>query len=403
MDAMEYVNFFVGMLAILGLALLANLNNWRQIKIRYVIQLLLVELLLAWFLLNSSVGVTIVGGFAAAFSKLLEFAKQGTDFVFGSVTNEGGFTFFFMVLMPIIFISALIGILQYLRVLPLIIKGIGICLSKINGMGKLESFNAVSSMIVGQSENFIAIKNLVPHMTDKQMYTLSATAMSTVSMSIVGSYMQLIEPRFVVTALILNMFSTFVVLNIINPYEVDNSTTDQLMTADKKSSGKVSFFEMLGEYIIAGFTVAVIVAAMLIGFIALIALVNYLFEVVFGISFQQVLGYVFYPLAWLIGIPASEAMQAGSIMATKLVTNEFVAMIDMSKMVKEGALSAHTTGVLSVFLVSFANFSSIGMIAGAVKALSPEKGAVVSRYGLKLVYGATLVSLLSAVIAGIML
>ncbi|GAB1052198.1 MAG: nucleoside transporter C-terminal domain-containing protein [Shewanella algae] len=403
MDAMEYVNFFVGMLAILGLALLANLNNWRQIKIRYVIQLLLVELLLAWFLLNSFVGVTIVGGFAAAFSKLLEFAKQGTDFVFGSVTNEGGFTFFFMVLMPIIFISALIGILQYLRVLPLIIKGIGICLSKINGMGKLESFNAVSSMIVGQSENFIAIKNLVPHMTDKQMYTLSATAMSTVSMSIVGSYMQLIEPRFVVTALILNMFSTFVVLNIINPYEVDNSTTDQLMTADKKSSGKVSFFEMLGEYIIAGFTVAVIVAAMLIGFIALIALVNYLFEVVFGISFQQVLGYVFYPLAWLIGIPASEAMQAGSIMATKLVTNEFVAMIDMSKMVKEGALSAHTTGVLSVFLVSFANFSSIGMIAGAVKALSPEKGAVVSRYGLKLVYGATLVSLLSAVIAGIML
>ncbi|BCV48014.1 NupC/NupG family nucleoside CNT transporter [Shewanella algae] len=400
---MEYVNFFVGILAILGLALLANLNNWRQIKIRYVIQLLLVELLLAWFLLNSSVGVTIVGGFAAAFSKLLEFAKQGTDFVFGSVTNEGGFTFFFMVLMPIIFISALIGILQYLRVLPLIIKGIGICLSKINGMGKLESFNAVSSMIVGQSENFIAIKNLVPHMTDKQMYTLSATAMSTVSMSIVGSYMQLIEPRFVVTALILNMFSTFVVLNIINPYEVDNSTTDQLMTADKKSSGKVSFFEMLGEYIIAGFTVAVIVAAMLIGFIALIALVNYLFEVVFGISFQQVLGYVFYPLAWLIGIPASEAMQAGSIMATKLVTNEFVAMIDMSKMVKEGALSAHTTGVLSVFLVSFANFSSIGMIAGAVKALSPEKGAVVSRYGLKLVYGATLVSLLSAVIAGIML
>ncbi|WP_345852633.1 NupC/NupG family nucleoside CNT transporter [Shewanella algae] len=400
---MEYVNFFVGMLAILGLALLANLNNWRQIKIRYVIQLLLLELLLAWFLLNSSVGVTIVGGFAAAFSKLLEFAKQGTDFVFGSVTNEGGFTFFFMVLMPIIFISALIGILQYLRVLPLIIKGIGICLSKINGMGKLESFNAVSSMIVGQSENFIAIKNLVPHMTDKQMYTLSATAMSTVSMSIVGSYMQLIEPRFVVTALILNMFSTFVVLNIINPYEVDNSTTDQLMTADKKSSGKVSFFEMLGEYIIAGFTVAVIVAAMLIGFIALIALVNYLFEVVFGISFQQVLGYVFYPLAWLIGIPASEAMQAGSIMATKLVTNEFVAMIDMSKMVKEGALSAHTTGVLSVFLVSFANFSSIGMIAGAVKALSPEKGAVVSRYGLKLVYGATLVSLLSAVIAGIML
>jgi len=158
---------------------------------------------------------------------------------------------------------------------------------------------------------------------------------------------------------------------------------------------------MLAEYIMAGFTVAVIVAAMLVGFIALIAMINYLFDAAFGMSFQQVLGYLFFPIAWVLGIPGGEAMQAGSIMATKLVTNEFVAMMDLGKMA--AGLSPRTLGMLSVFLVSFANFSSIGIIAGAVKALNEEKGNMVSRFGLKLVYGSTLVSLLSAVVTGVML
>ena len=401
---MAYLHFVIGLVMVLGLALLANRKEWRKIKVRFVVQLLVVELALAWFMLNSQVGLAVVGGFAAAFGKLMEFAGEGTDFVFGSLMNEGGFTFFLKVLMPIVFISVLIGILQYIRLLPLIIRGIGTVLAKINGMGKLESFNAISSMIVGQSENFIAIKNILPHINEKQMYTLSATAMSTVSMSIVGAYMQMIEPRFVVAALVLNMFSTFIVLSVLNPYEPDDSVTDAVKLADgdeHHTPKRENFFEMLAEYIMAGFTVAVIVSAMLIGFIALIAMINYLFDALFGMNFQHVMGYIFYPIAWLLGIPGNEAMQAGSIMATKLVTNEFVAMMDLGKMA--AGLSPRTLGMLSVFLVSFANFSSIGIIAGAVKALNEEKGNMVSRFGLKLVYGSTLVSLLSAVVAGVML
>ena len=401
---MAYLHFVIGLVMVLGLALLANRKEWRKIKVRFVVQLLVVELALAWFMLNSQVGLAVVGGFAAAFGNRLEFAGEGTDFVFGSLMNEGGFTFFLKVLMPIVFISVLIGILQYIRLLPLIIRGIGTVLAKINGMGKLESFNAISSMIVGQSENFIAIKNILPHINEKQMYTLSATAMSTVSMSIVGAYMQMIEPRFVVAALVLNMSSTFIVLTVLNPYEPDDSVTDAVKLADgdeHHTPKRENFFEMLAEYIMAGFTVAVIVSAMLIGFIALIAMINYLFDALFGMSFQHVMGYIFYPVAWLLGIPGNEAMQAGSIMATKLVTNEFVAMMDLGKMA--AGLSPRTLGMLSVFLVSFANFSSIGIIAGAVKALNEEKGNMVSRFGLKLVYGSTLVSLLSAVVAGVML
>ena len=158
---------------------------------------------------------------------------------------------------------------------------------------------------------------------------------------------------------------------------------------------------MLGEYILDGFKVAVIVAAMLIGFIAIISALNAVFDTVFGITFQSVLGYVFFPIAWVLGVPTHEALQVGSIMATKLVSNEFVAMLDLQKI--QETLSPRSLGIVSVFLVSFANFSSIGIIAGAVKALNEEQGNNVSRFGLKLVYGATLVSVLSAAVAALVI
>lgn len=226
---------------------------------------------------------------------------------------------------------------------------------------------------------------------------MAATAMSTVSMSIVGAYMSMLDAKFVVAALVLNMFSTFIVLSLINPYKVGEEQDLQLSNLHEGQS----FFEMLGEYILAGFKVAIIVAAMLIGFIALIAAVNALFTLLFGISFQGILGYVFFPFAWVMGIPAHEALQVGSIMATKLVSNEFVAMMDLQKVASQ--LSPRSVGILSVFLVSFANFSSIGIVAGAIKGLNEHQGNVVSRFGLKLLYGSTLVSVLSASIAGLVL
>ena len=295
------------------------------------------------------------------------------------------------------FISALIGILQHWRILPIFIRLIGTLLSKVNGMGKLESFNAVSSLILGQSENFIAYKGVLGDLSSRRLFTMSATAMSTVSLSIVGAYMSMLDAKYVVAALILNMFSTFIVLSIINPTRPGSEEEIKL----EKLHESQSFFEMLGEYILAGFKVAMIILAMLIGFIALISAINALFATLFGLSFQQILGYVFYPLAWLIGIPLSDALSAGSIMATKLVANEFVAMIELQKIA--ASMTPRGLGILSVFLVSFANFASIGIIAGAIKGLNEQQGNIVSRFGLRLVYGATLVSLLSASFAGLVL
>lgn len=389
-------HFILAMVVVAALALLASKNR-KQIRIRYVIQLLVIEVLLAWFFLNSEAGLGFVRAFAGFFDTLLKYAAEGTNFVFGGMNDKGMAFFFLNVLCPIVFISALIGILQHFRVLPLVIRAIGTVLSKINGMGKLESFNAVSSLILGQSENFIAYKDILGKMSHNRMYTMAATAMSTVSMSIVGAYMTMLQPKYVVAALILNMFSTFIVLSIINPYKVEQEDDLQL----KSTHEGQSFFEMLGEYIIAGFRVAIIVAAMLIGFIALISAINALFTTIFGISFQGVLGYLFYPFAWIIGVPADEALKVGSVMATKLVSNEFVAMMDLQKMASQ--LTPRSEGILSVFLVSFANFSSIGIVAGAIRGLNEEQGNIVSRFGLKLLYGSTLVSLLSAAVAGLVL
>lgn len=388
------LHFLLALGVIFALALLVS-HDRKQIRPRFIIQLLIVEAALGWFFLHSAGGqsvVTAVGGF---FETLLTFAAQGTDFVFGNMAKQGLAFIFLGVLCPIVFISALIGILQHWRILPMLIRVVGTLLSKVNGMGKLESFNAVSTLILGQSENFIAYKGILGDISARRMYTMAATAMSTVSLSIVGAYMSMIDAKYVVAALLLNMFSTFVILSIINPTRPEN---EEHIALDKLHEDQ-SFFEMLGEYILAGFKVAMIILAMLIGFIALIAAINALFSAVFGYSFQQLLGYVFYPFAWLIGIPTADALQAASIMATKLVANEFVAMIELKKVAAE--MTPRGLGILSVFLVSFANFASIGIVAGAIKGLNEKQGNVVSRFGWKLVYGSTLVSLLSAAFAGL--
>ncbi|MBO3321178.1 NupC/NupG family nucleoside CNT transporter [Clostridium perfringens] len=393
---MKYIIGVVGLIVILALAWIGS-SDKKNIKYKPVFLMLILQFVLGFILLNTQVGNYLVGSIANRFQVLLDCAGDGVNFVFGGLVNNDQFSFFISVLLPIIFISALIGILQYLKILPFVIKYIGLVLSKINGMGKLESYNAVASAILGQSEVFISVKKELGLLPKHRLYTLCASAMSTVSMSIVGSYMVLLEPRYVVTAIVLNLFGGFIIASVINPYSV-SAEEDILVVEDEK---KQTFFEVLGEYILDGFKVAVIVAAMLVGFVAIIAVINMIFRSIFGMSFQEILGYVFSPFAFLMGVPLNESIQAASVMATKLVSNEFVAM----NLLSSGTLnlSARSIGIVSVFLISFANFSSIGIISGAVKGLNQEQGNVVARFGLKLLYGATLVSMLTATIVGLII
>ncbi|MEI4831927.1 nucleoside transporter C-terminal domain-containing protein [Bacillus sp. FJAT-53711] len=392
---MKFFTFVLGLIVVFLLAFIAS-NNRKHIKFKSILIMLIIQLILTFLLLNTQLGLILITAISNLLNKILEYAAAGINFVFGGLLNKGEMSFFLNVLLPIVFISVLIGILQHLKILPFIIRWVGFVLSKINGLGKLESYNAVASAIVGQSEVFITVKKQLGQIPKHRLYTLCASAMSTVSMSVVGAYMTMIEPKYVVTALVLNLFSGFIIVLIINPYDVKDEE-DILEIREEKQT----FFEMLGEYILDGFRVAVVVGAMLIGFVALMSAINGLFGIIFGITFQQLLGYAFSPIAFIIGVPAAEIIQAGSIMATKLITNEFVAMMDLNKLAN--TLSPRTVGIISVFLVSFANFSSIGILTGAVKSLHEEQGNVVARFGLKLLYGATLVSILSAIIVSVMI
>ncbi|MBX7413779.1 NupC/NupG family nucleoside CNT transporter [Clostridium chauvoei] len=393
---MKYIIGIIGLVVILGFAWIGS-SDKKNIKYKPIITMIILQFILGFALLNTELGNYLVGSIANGFEVLLKCASEGVNFVFGGLVNNDQFSFFISVLLPIVVISALIGILQHFKILPVVVKYIGLVLSKINGMGKLESYNAVASAILGQSEVFISVKKQLGLLPKHRLYTLCASAMSTVSMSIVGSYMVLLEPRYVVTALVLNLFGGFIIESIINPYTV-TAEEDILVVAEEK---KQTFFEVLGEYILDGFKVAVIVSAMLVGFVAIIAIINMLFQSIFGITFQQILGYVFSPFAFLMGVPLNESIQAASIMATKLVSNEFVAM----NLLASGSihLTERSLGIVSVFLISFANFSSIGIISGAVKGLNEEQGNVVARFGLKLLYGATLVSMLTATIVGLII
>ena len=369
---------FIGIIGLILILALSFVISSDRKKIRYspILIMLVLQFLLGFILLRTTAGTTIVSGLAGVF------AGSWVDFVFGGIANKGSFPFFLNVLMPIVFISAIIGILRYVKILPLFMRGVGLALSKINGMGKLESYNGIASAILGQSEVFISIKKELPSLSEQRLTSMSISAMSTVSMSIVGSYMALIQPRYVITALVLNLFGGFIIASIINPYQL--ADYELVIEEDKEQT----FFH-----------VAITVAAMLIGFVALIAMINFIFAKITGLTFQEILGYIFAPLAFITGIPWNEAVDAGSLIATKLVTNEFVAMTELAK--GNWDFSPRTTAIISVFLVSFANFSSIGIISGAMKGLNEEKGNLVAKHGLKILLSASLVSFLSAIITGL--
>lgn len=401
---------FTGILFALLIAFLFSFNR-KSINFKKPAIMLAIQIIIVLFMMNTTIGLNILTTLGAFFEGLINISNAGINFVFGDLQNQDGSTFFLNVLLPLVFISVLIGILNYFKILPFIIKYVGIIINKITHMGHLESYFAISTSMLGQPEVFLTIKDMIPKLSRAKLYTIATSAMSAVSMAMLGSYMQMIEPKYVVTAVMLNIFSALVVASIINPYESDNQDVDLTNSINKNDSShnsnqsssqqtKVPFFQMIGDSAIDGFKIAITVAIMLLAFISLMEAITILFDLV-GLNFKQLIGYVFAPIAFIIGVPWHEAVQAGSIMATKLITNEFVAMLDFQKLA--GDLTTRTQGIISVYLISFANFGTVGIIVGAIKGISGEQGNKVASFALRLLLGATLASIISASIIGLVL
>ncbi len=389
----------LGIIVILGIAFLMS-NDRKNINYFGIGVMLVAQLLTTFVMFETEVGAWIINKISWVFNKLIEYGTVGVNFVLGGVaTEDGASVFFFNVLLLIIFFATILSVLTYLKILPFIIKYFGQFLSYITRLPKIESFNAVNSIFFGQSEAIIAIKSQFKHLSDNRLFIVSASAMGSVSASIVGAYIGILPAEYVLVALPLNMFSALIVASLIAPVKVAKED-DYVDIHDV--SGSKSIFEAMGNGALDGGKIALIVAAMLIAFIASLELVNALFSFLFaGFTLQEGLGYIIAPLGLLMGIPASEVLDAGAIMGTKIVTNEFVAMLEFQGMVDQ--VSEKTVGIVTVFLTSFANFSSIGIIAGTVQGIDAEKGARVSGFGMKLLIGATLGSMLSATMAGLFL
>lgn len=393
---MDILLGIIAIFIVLGTAYLMS-NNKQLVNYKSIIIMLILQIALTWFMFKTEIGTAIIKAISAMFDKLIEFGTEGVNFVFGGfVLGESG-VFFFNVLLLIIFFATLLSVLTYLKILPTIIKYIGGLISIVTGLPRIESFNAVNSIFFGQSEALIAIRSQFHYLDDNRLFIVCASAMSSVSASIVGAYIQLLPAEYILVALPLNMFSALMVASIMNPVVVPKAQ-DRVDIRDVSQDKSV--FEAMGNGALEGGKIALIVASMLIAFIASLALVNWLIQLVFqGITLQQILGFILAPIAILMGIPMDEVMEAGAIMGTKIVTNEFVAMLDFQPM--QAYMSEKTIAIVTVFLTSFANFSSIGIIAGTVKGIDSKKAPVVSKFGMKLLINAILTSILSATVAGL--
>ncbi|SYV99513.1 Nucleoside permease NupC [Oenococcus oeni] len=391
---MNFVFLVTGILLVFVIGWLIS-SDRKHIRFGTIGRLFMLQIIISFICLHTSGGVNTLKQISLFFNWLMKQAAGGVDFVFGGfVIKAGSSVFFLSVLMPIVFISALVGILNYIKVLPFIIKWAGWGLNKISGMGELESYFAVSTSVLGQPEVFLTIKDQIPKLTEQRLYTISASAMSAVSAAMLASYMKLVPGKFVVVAVFLNILSALIISSIVNPYIPEKE--DKLVEISKGNAEP--FFQVLGNYIVDGFQLAITVAAMLIGFVALVTFLNNSFLAVINISFTSLIGYIFAPIAFLMGVPTSDILKVGSLMATKLITNEFVAMGTLHGIA--GTLSTKANAIISAYLVSFANFGTIGIITGSIKSISAKQGSYVAKFSIRLLAGATLASILTGTIVG---
>ncbi|MGG2067420.1 MULTISPECIES: NupC/NupG family nucleoside CNT transporter [unclassified Bacillus (in: firmicutes)] len=396
---MHYVMSIIGILAVLGICFALS-NNRAKVNFRAIIIMLVFQILIGWFVFGTKTGQQIIVWIGKVFNKLIKLGTTGVDFLFNGIHKD--FVFFFNVLLIIVFFSALLSIFSYLGVLPFIVRVVGGAISKITGLPRVESFHAVNSVFFGSSEALLVIKNDLQHFNANRMFIICCSAMSSVSASVTASYVMMLDTKYVLVALPLNLFSSLIVCSLLTP--VDTAQEDEkLQKFDKNLFGN-SLIDALINGALDGLKVAGIVAALMIAFIGVMEVVNFLISYASGalghkITLQQIFGYILSPFAFLMGIPAHDVISAGGIMGTKIALNEFVAILDLKKIIT--TLSPRTVGIVTVFLISFASISQIGAIVGTIRALSEKQGRIVSRFGWKLLFASTLASILSATIAGL--
>ncbi|SEM44988.1 purine nucleoside transport protein [Staphylococcus hominis] len=400
----------IGLLVFLGVAVLFSRDR-KHIQWKSILILVLLNVFLAWFFVYFQIGRAIVEGLAAAIAWIIQSAHTGTGFAFSSFTSGKQIDMAVSALFPILLVVPLFDILMYFNILPKIIGGIGYVLAKITRQPKFESFFGIEMMFLGNTEALAVSNEQLKRMNEMRVLTVAMMSMSSISGAIVGAYVQMIPGELVLTAIPLNIINAIIVASILNPVTVEEKEDIIYSINNDEKIERQPFFSFLGDSVLNAGKLVLIIIAFVISFVALADFLDRFINLITGLvgswiglkgsfGLNQILGVFMYPFALLLGLPWGEAWIVAQQMSKKIVTNEFVVMGEITKVID--TYSAHRRAVISTFLVSFANFSTIGMIVGTLKGIVDKKTSdFVSKYVPMMLLSGILVSLLTAAFVGL--
>jgi CNT family concentrative nucleoside transporter len=397
----------LGIAVIVGLAYLFSTDR-RAIKLKTVAWGLGLQFALGLFVLRVSAGQRLFAALGAGAKHLLDFSYVGSEFVFGEIGKANsnlGLIFAFQVLPTIIFIAAFFAVLYHLGVMQLIIRAAAWVMTAVMGASGAESLNVAASIFMGQTEAPLTIRPFLPKLTKSELMTVMTSGMAHISGGMMAAYIRVggADAKHLLTAVIMTAPGTLLMAKMLVP------ETEQPLTAGRvqmpPSQKESNVLGAIARGTVDGLHLALNVGAMLIVFLALLALLNammgwtHLHIGWFPYSLQQVLGWLFAPIAWLIGIPWHDATAIGNLLGTRMVLNEFVAFAQLGTI--KDTLDPRTFTIATFALCGFANFSSIGIQIGGIGALAPEQRDQLAKFGIRAMLAGTMANLISASIVGI--
>ncbi|MBC2778550.1 NupC/NupG family nucleoside CNT transporter [Parasphingopyxis marina] len=400
-----------GIIVLLAIAFLLS-SNRRAIRLRVVGAAFALQAGIAMLVLYTPWGRAGIAGMAGGVANLLGYAREGTAFIFGPLAAPelGGNSFALAALTVIIFFASLVSILYHLRIMQFVIKWVGGAIRLVTGITKVESLGAAANIFVGQSESPLVIRPYLAALKPPQLFAMMTVGMAGVAGTILAAYAALLGNAalpYLLAAAFMSAPGGILMAKIMMPDEPGGDTEpDARPVESQEEPPPANVIMAASQGAQTGVKLAVAVGAMVLAFVALVALANGLLAGIggwFGIealTFQQLLGYVFSPIMYLIGVPWEEAGTAGGLFGEKIVLNEFVAFISLGGM--EGVLSPRTYAIVTFALCGFANFSSIAIQMAVTGGLAPNQRPMIARLGIKAMVAGALANLMSAALAGIM-
>ncbi|MEG9491080.1 NupC/NupG family nucleoside CNT transporter [Mannheimia indoligenes] len=400
----------IGVFVLLGIGALLS-NNRRAINLRTVFGALAIQIAFAALILYVPAGRDALLATANGVSKVINYGNEGISFLFGNLADPSnssiGFVFAIKVLPIIIFFSALISLLYYIGVMQWVIKIIGGSLQKLLGTSQAESMSAAANIFVGQTEAPLVVKPYISRMSDSELFAVMVGGTASIAGSVMAGYAGMGVPlTYLIAASFMAAPAGLLFAKLMYPQnEHISDTIDENVEIEKPNN----VVEALANGASSGVSLAINVGAMLIAFIAVIALLNGIIGGIGGLfgredlTLQILLGYLFQPLAFIIGVPWEDADIAGQMIGMKLAVNEFVGYLEFAKYLQPDSvvqLSDKTKAIITFALCGFANISSIAVLIGGIGSMAPNRRSDIARLGLKAVIGGTLANLMSATIAG---